>query len=124
MWWWKLFWTKIGTSLEMRRLFSLNLMCRKLKYVNPITKLCIIRVAFKEHQMVWSAITTVKSIGQCPIIFNLLDLSGSLKVGKTVAMKCDEAKFEHYKLTAKDGNSPQLLQEIHNYFEKIKALEM
>ncbi|XP_031500779.1 probable ribonuclease P/MRP protein subunit POP5 isoform X1 [Nymphaea colorata] len=96
----------------------------QVKYVNPITKLCIIRVARKEHQMVWSAITMVKSIGQCPIIFNLLDLSGSLKVCKTVAMKCDEAKFEHYKLTAKDGNSPQLLQEIHNYFEKIKALEM
>ncbi|CAN6452543.1 unnamed protein product [Victoria cruziana] len=94
------------------------------KYVNPITKLCIIRVARKEHQMVWSAITMVRSIGQCPIIFNLLDLTGSLKVCKAVALKYDEAKFEHYKLTAKDGNSPQLIQEVHNHFEKIKILEM
>lgn len=46
------------------------------KYVNPITKLCIIRASREEYQKVWSAITMVRSIGNCPVLFNLLDLSG------------------------------------------------
>ena len=44
--------------------------------MNPITKLCIIRASREEYQKVWSAITMVKSIGHCPVLFNLLDLSG------------------------------------------------
>ena len=46
------------------------------KYVNPITKLCIIRASREEYQKVWSAITMVRSIGNCPVLCNLLDLSG------------------------------------------------
>lgn len=46
------------------------------KYVNPITKVCIIRASREEYQKVWSAITMVRSIGNCPVLFNLLDLSG------------------------------------------------
>ncbi|KAJ7959481.1 Ribonuclease P/MRP protein subunit POP5 [Quillaja saponaria] len=48
----------------------------QVKYVNPITNLCIIRISREEHQKVWSAITMVRSIGNYPVIFNLLDLSG------------------------------------------------
>lgn len=48
------------------------------KYVNRITKVCIIRVSRDEHQKIWSAITMVRSIGGCPVVFNLLDLSGKL----------------------------------------------
>ncbi|KAK7816545.1 putative ribonuclease p/mrp protein subunit pop5 [Quercus suber] len=43
--------------------------------MNPITKLCIIRASREEYQKVWSAITMVRSIGNCPVLFNLLDLS-------------------------------------------------
>lgn len=48
------------------------------KYVNRITKVCIIRISRDEHQKIWSAITMVRSIGGCPVVFNLLDLSGKL----------------------------------------------
>ncbi|CAJ1967896.1 unnamed protein product [Sphenostylis stenocarpa] len=48
------------------------------KYVNPITKVCIIRVSREEYQKVWSAITMVTNIGNCPVVFNLLDLSERL----------------------------------------------
>lgn len=48
------------------------------KYVNPITKLCIIRASREDYQKVWCAITMVTSIGNCPAILNLLDLSGEL----------------------------------------------
>ena len=44
--------------------------------MNPITKLCIIRASREDHQKVWSAITMVRSIGNCPVLFSLLDLSG------------------------------------------------
>lgn len=48
------------------------------KYVNPITKVCIFRTSREEYQKVWAAMTMVKSIGNCPVVFNLLDLSGKL----------------------------------------------
>jgi ribonuclease P/MRP protein subunit POP5 len=46
------------------------------KYVNPLTKLCVIRVSREDHQKVWAAITMVRSIGKIPVSFNLLDVSG------------------------------------------------
>uniref|UniRef100_A0A7N2LFN4 Uncharacterized protein n=2 Tax=Quercus lobata TaxID=97700 RepID=A0A7N2LFN4_QUELO len=69
----------------------------QVKYVNPITKLCIIRASREEYQKVWSAITMVRSIGNCPVLFNLLDLSGSIKACRNVTLKYDELKFEQYK---------------------------
>lgn len=53
-------------------------LCSVVKYVNPITKVCIFRTSRGDYQMVWAAITMVKSIGSCPVVFNLLDLSGEL----------------------------------------------
>lgn len=47
-----------------------------MKYVNPLTKLCVIRVSREDHQKVWAAITMVRSIGKIPVSFNLLDVSG------------------------------------------------
>ncbi|KAK1261639.1 putative ribonuclease P/MRP protein subunit POP5 [Acorus gramineus] len=93
------------------------------KYVNPITKLCVIRASREEHQKVWWAITMVKSIGNCPTLFNLLDLSGSIKACKDAALKCDMAKFEQYKLLVGDRLSPEITRQVQNCFEKIKILE-
>ncbi|PPD76916.1 hypothetical protein GOBAR_DD26168 [Gossypium barbadense] len=82
----------------------------QVKYVNPITKLCVIRASRDEYQKIWSSISMVRSIGNCPVLFNLLDLSvcllelkfrfraGSIKACKTATLKCDELKFEQYKL--------------------------
>ena len=47
------------------------------KYVNHITKVCIIRASRQEHQKVLAAITMVKSIGNSPVVINLLDLTGN-----------------------------------------------
>ncbi|GAA0167827.1 transferase [Lithospermum erythrorhizon] len=51
----------------------------QVKYVNPITKVCIFRASRNEYKKVWSSITMVRSIGNCPVVFNLLDLSGKLE---------------------------------------------
>ncbi|KAF2297235.1 hypothetical protein GH714_019755 [Hevea brasiliensis] len=93
------------------------------KYVNPITKLCIIRTSREEYQKVWSAITMVRSIGNCPVLFNLLDLSGSIKACKSAALKCDELKFEQYKLVVGDRLSEDVTKHMQNCLEKIKILE-
>ncbi|KAL3714431.1 hypothetical protein ACJRO7_006370 [Eucalyptus globulus] len=95
----------------------------QVKYVNPITKLCIIRASREEHQKVWAAITLVTSVGNCPVLFNLLDLSGSIKACKKAALKCDELKFEQYKLASGSRLSPEVIQQMHNCQEKIKILE-
>ncbi|XP_011003306.1 PREDICTED: probable ribonuclease P/MRP protein subunit POP5 [Populus euphratica] len=95
----------------------------QVKYVNPITKLCIIRTSREENQKVWSAITMVRRIGNCPVLFNLLDLSGSIKACKVAALKCDEMKFEHYKHAAGALLSADVNQHMQNCLEKIKILE-
>ncbi|KAI5385844.1 hypothetical protein KIW84_015719 [Lathyrus oleraceus] len=51
----------------------------QVKYVNPITNVCIIRASREEHEKVWASITMVRSIGNFPVVFNLLDLSGKNK---------------------------------------------
>ncbi|MCO5568095.1 hypothetical protein L7F22_021791 [Adiantum nelumboides] len=47
----------------------------QVKYVNPATKLCVIRCSRAEYEKIWCAITFITSIGNCPLFFNLLDLS-------------------------------------------------
>ncbi|KAK4433221.1 putative ribonuclease P/MRP protein subunit POP5 [Sesamum alatum] len=95
----------------------------QVKYVNPITKVCIFRTSREEYQKVWAAITMVRSIGNCPVVFNLLDLSGSIKACKKAALKCDESKFEQYKLSAGERLPADADQRMQNCLEKIKALE-
>lgn len=95
----------------------------QVKYVNPITKLSIIRASREDYQKVWSAITMVRSVGNCPVMFNLLDLSGSIKACKNAALKCDESKFEHYKLVAGAHLTADVTQQMQNCLEKIKVLE-
>ncbi|OAY75803.1 putative ribonuclease P/MRP protein subunit POP5, partial [Ananas comosus] len=95
----------------------------QVKYVNPTTKICIIRTSREDHQKVWSALTMVRSIGKCPVSFNLLDLSGSIKGCKRAALVCDEAKFEQYRLAAGDRVTPEITDVVKSCFEKIKALE-
>ncbi|CAA0824734.1 Probable ribonuclease P/MRP protein subunit POP5 [Striga hermonthica] len=95
----------------------------QVKYVNPITKVCIFRTSREDYQKVWAAITMVKSIGTCPVVFNLLDLSGSIRACRNAALKCDESKFEQYKILAGDRISSGTHQQMQNCLEKIKLLE-
>nr|GMC66881.1 probable ribonuclease P/MRP protein subunit POP5 [Ipomoea batatas] len=95
----------------------------QVKYANPITKVCIIRTSRQEYQKVWAAITMITSIGNCPVVFNLLDLSGSIKACKDAALKCEESKFEHCKLLAVIQLNDDLKQHMQNCLGKIKVLE-
>ncbi|GMH08270.1 hypothetical protein Nepgr_010110 [Nepenthes gracilis] len=95
----------------------------QVKYVNPITKLCIIRTSREEYQKVWAAITMVRSIGNCPVVFNLLDLSGSIRACKNAGLKCEESKFEQQKLIIGDRLTDELNQQMLGCLEKIKVLE-
>lgn len=49
--------------------------------------------------------------------------SGSIKACRTAALKCEELKFEHYKLMVGDRLSTDDAQRMHDYLEKIKVLE-
>uniref|UniRef100_A0A0D9ZWI8 PdxS/SNZ N-terminal domain-containing protein n=1 Tax=Oryza glumipatula TaxID=40148 RepID=A0A0D9ZWI8_9ORYZ len=95
----------------------------QVKYVNPITKLCVIRVSREDHQKVWAAITMVRSIGKIPVSFNLRDVSGSIRACKKAALECEEAKFEYYKLAAGDRITPKFVETMESCFNKIKGLE-
>ncbi|KAF5741702.1 Ribonuclease P family protein / Rpp14 family protein isoform 1 [Tripterygium wilfordii] len=95
----------------------------QVKYVNHITKVCIIRASREDYQKVWSAVILVRSIGNCPVLFNLLDLSGSIKTCRNAALKCDEMKFEQYKLVVGGRLSADDTQKMENYLQKIKLLE-
>ncbi|KAK9724142.1 hypothetical protein RND81_05G051100 [Saponaria officinalis] len=93
----------------------------QVKYLNPRTKLCIIRTSREDYQKVWSAITLVSRIGNFPASFNLLDLSGSIRACKKAAISCEEAKYEQ--LLKGVPVTDKLNQEMQNYLEKIKVLE-
>ncbi|KZV25847.1 hypothetical protein F511_20737 [Dorcoceras hygrometricum] len=95
----------------------------QVKYVNPITKVCIFRTSREEYQKVWASMTMVKGIGNCPVVFNLLDLSGSIRACKNIALKCDEMKFEQYKLLAADRLTADIHQHMRNCLEKIRVLD-
>lgn len=95
----------------------------QVKYVNPVTKVFIVRANREDHQKVWAAITMVRSIGNCPVTLNLLDLSGSIKACKRSALKCDEAKFEQYKLEVGGNVPPERISSVEKCFQKIKFLE-
>nr|POF18155.1 putative ribonuclease p/mrp protein subunit pop5 [Quercus suber] len=95
--------------------------------MNPITKLCIIRASREEYQKVWSAITMVRSIGNCPVLFNLLDLSGSIKACRNVALyvKTETSSEHDAKVEDKlqDGTSRDEEDSSNNNIEVESNLE-
>ncbi|XP_047181534.1 probable ribonuclease P/MRP protein subunit POP5 [Vigna umbellata] len=95
----------------------------QVKYVNSITNVCIIRVSREEYQKLWSAITMVTNIANCPVVFNLLNLSGSIRACKNAALKCEESKFEQYKLMIGDRFSSADSDRMNSYLDRIKVLE-
>ncbi|CAD6203108.1 unnamed protein product [Miscanthus lutarioriparius] len=58
----------------------------QVKYVNLVTKLCIVHVSREDHQKVWAAMTMVRCIGKIPVSFNLLDMSDERKIAQKSAM--------------------------------------
>ncbi|XP_078433576.1 ribonuclease P family protein / Rpp14 family protein [Wolffia australiana] len=95
----------------------------QVKYINPITNVCIIRTSREAHQRIWCAITLIQRIASCSVFFNLLDLSGCIRACRLVALKCDEAKFEQLKIVSGDRLSPETIRLVKNCFEKIKILD-
>lgn len=55
--------------------------------------------------------------------FFLFLVSGSIKACKKVALKCDEVKFDQYKLVVGSNLSTQDTQKMQFYLDKIKGLE-
>ncbi|THU55132.1 hypothetical protein C4D60_Mb11t03350 [Musa balbisiana] len=102
---------------------ALSLGSFQVKYLNALTKICIIRTSHVDHQKVWSAITMIRSIGNCPAMFNLLDLSGSIRTCKTAALKCEEMKFEQYIVAAGDHCAQDITDIMKESIDKINALE-
>ncbi|VVA89976.1 unnamed protein product [Arabis nemorensis] len=86
------------------------------KYVNEITKLCIVRSSREDHRQVWSAMTLVKSIGNYPVIFNLLDITGCVRTCKETALKCEKEKFEQCSKSLSEDEK----RKHSNYLERIK----
>ncbi|KAL9240234.1 hypothetical protein vseg_014478 [Gypsophila vaccaria] len=93
----------------------------QVKYLNPTTKVCIVRTSRDDYQKVWSAITMVSRVANFPASFNLLDLSGSIRACRKAAISCEEAKYEQ--LLKGVPATDKLNQEMQSYLERIKVLE-
>ncbi|KAL4559708.1 hypothetical protein LXL04_031852 [Taraxacum kok-saghyz] len=94
----------------------------QVKYVNPITKVCIIRASREDHKKVLAAITMVRSVGNCPVVFNLLDLSGNIRACRSAALKCEELEFEKLKIVSGVPRTEDVNKHMQN-LERIKMLE-
>ncbi|XP_022141762.1 probable ribonuclease P/MRP protein subunit POP5 [Momordica charantia] len=101
--------------------FASTLGSFQVRYVNPITKLCIIRTSKEDYQKVWAAITMVRTIGNCPVLFNLLDLNGNTRACKNTALRFEELKFEQYKLMVGFRLSDDVNLQMQNCLEKIRT---
>ncbi|RVW41292.1 putative ribonuclease P/MRP protein subunit POP5 [Vitis vinifera] len=77
----------------------------QVKYVNPITKLCIIRASREEYQKL------------------VCHYYGSIRACRNAALKCDKAKFEQYKLVVGDRLTDDINNQMQNCLERIKILE-
>ncbi|XP_010549499.1 PREDICTED: probable ribonuclease P/MRP protein subunit POP5 [Tarenaya hassleriana] len=95
----------------------------QVKYVNPITKVFIVRVSREDYRHVWSAMTMVRSVGNCRAVLNLLDLCGCIRACRETALKCEEAKFEQRKLMSKTNLTDEEIQRMNLCLERIKLLE-
>ena len=57
------------------------------------------------------------------LLIDLLCPIGSIKACKKAALKCNELKFQHYKLVVSTRLSADVSQHMQNCLEKIKLLE-
>ncbi|CAN6883430.1 hypothetical protein Bca4012_069721 [Brassica carinata] len=89
-------------------------------YVNPVTKLCIVRSSRDEHRRVWSAMTLVRSVGNCPVVFNLLDISGCIRACRDAALKCETDKFNQFG----KGLSEEEIREMNRKMRTPRTLEV
>lgn len=89
------------------------------KHVNEITKLCIVRSSREDHRQVWSAMTLIKSIGNCPVILNLLDITGCIRTCKDTALKCEKEKLEQ----CSKRLSEEEIRKMNSHLEKIKQFK-
>ncbi|KHG11687.1 putative ribonuclease P/MRP subunit POP5 -like protein [Gossypium arboreum] len=63
------------------------------------------------------------NFGECGLASSLRSFQGSIKACKTAALKCDELKFEQYKLMVGARLSVDVIRHMQNCIEKIKILE-
>ncbi|MCD7459849.1 hypothetical protein HAX54_042120 [Datura stramonium] len=94
----------------------------QVKYGIRLQNFCIIRASRGASKSL-GCTTMVRSIGSCPVVFNLLDLSGSIRACRAAALKCDEFKSQQYQLSAGARLTPEVQQQMQNYLDKIKVLE-
>ncbi|KAL2623596.1 hypothetical protein R1flu_003801 [Riccia fluitans] len=79
----------------------------QVKYLNPVTGLCLVRCSRDEYHRLWCAITFVSSIRNQPVLFNLLDLSGNIKTSRKTLVKLEQEKLTLLKLQSKEPLSAE-----------------
>ncbi|MBA0847030.1 hypothetical protein Goshw_011417 [Gossypium schwendimanii] len=63
------------------------------------------------------------NFGECGLASSLGSFQGNIKACKTAALKCDELKFEQYKLMVGERLLADVTQHMQNCLEKIRILE-
>ncbi|KAJ7570781.1 hypothetical protein O6H91_01G135000 [Diphasiastrum complanatum] len=93
----------------------------QVKYVNPITHLCVVRCSRDEYQRVWCAISFITTIENVQVIFNLLDLSGNVRPCREAAAKYDELKL---KLLVQRSGIQLPVEQVERARLHLKKIEM
>ncbi|CAM6108885.1 unnamed protein product [Calypogeia fissa] len=95
----------------------------QVKYVNPITSLCLIRCSRQEYQKVWCAISYATSLRKHPVVFNLLDLSGNIKSSQKIIPKCEAEKLKHLKLKLGASLTSAQLEAANSITQRALSIE-
>ncbi|XP_068466191.1 probable ribonuclease P/MRP protein subunit POP5 [Phaseolus vulgaris] len=65
----------------------------------------------------------LENFGECGLASSLGSFQGSIRACKNAALKCEESKFEHYKLIVGDRFSTADSDGMNSCLNKIKVLE-
>uniref|UniRef100_I1JH73 Uncharacterized protein n=1 Tax=Glycine max TaxID=3847 RepID=I1JH73_SOYBN len=63
------------------------------------------------------------NFGECGLASSLGSFQGSIRACKNAALKCEESKFEQYKLMLGDRFSSDHTHRMNTYLDRIKVLE-
>mmetsp|Transcript_9888 Transcript_9888/g.32075 ORF Transcript_9888/g.32075 Transcript_9888/m.32075 type:complete len:150 (-) Transcript_9888:68-517(-) len=96
----------------------------QVKYINPLTGLCVLRCGRESYREVWGAATLVTEVRGRVAALRVLHVGGTLRSCQAAALKHDLAALTALQRRAKKGKGERFDREAEAAKLKIESMEM
>lgn len=96
----------------------------QVKYVNGATGLCVVRCSREQYRTIWASITFITHLHNVPVLFNLLNLSGSIRACRKAALLNDTRKLKQLKLVCGTSMTTEQLELAESMLTRLPLLEL